>query len=154
MGDPHESEADFIFPVQFINCPVIPLRITDKQGRKILYLAVRENFEEETLKRLLGLAQALTSGWCSKIILGFSDYQEIKHSSIKETIFLNFNQPEFTDMVEIKCYQDTFKSFEKVGAYTFPLATVGELNFANLPRASVAFISLLHISPVETSAAL
>ena len=128
------EETGLIFPVQFINCPIIPLRIIDKQGYKILYLAVRENFEEETLKRLLGLAQSLTSGWCNKIIICFPDFQEIKHSSIKDTIFFNFNQSEFSDMVEIKCYQDTFKSFEKNETSEFlnPIETEPEFNIETM----------------------
>ncbi len=128
------EENGLVFPVQFINCPIIPLRIIDKQGYKILYLAVRENFEEETLKRLLGLAQSLTSGWCNKIIICFPDYQEIKHSAIKDTIFFNFNQSEFTDMIEIKSYQDTFKSFEKNETSEFlkPIETEPEFNIETM----------------------
>lgn len=128
------EEHGLVFPVQFINCPIIPLRIIDKQGYKILYLAVRENFEEETLKRLLGLSQSLTSGWCNKVIICFPDYQEIKHSLIKNTIFFNFNQSEFTDMVEVKCYQDTFKSFEKNENLEFlkPIETEPEFNIETM----------------------
>lgn len=128
------EENGAVFPIQFINSPIIPLRIIDKQGYKILYIAVRENFEEDTMKRLLGLAQSLTSGWCNKIIICFPDYQEIKHSSIRDAIFVNFNQPEFTDMVEIKCYQDTFKSYERneISEFLKPIETEPEFNIETM----------------------
>lgn len=107
------DESGITLPVQFINSPIIPLRIIDKHNYKILYLAVRENFEEDSLKRVMGLAQSLTSGWCNKVILCFPDYQQLKHSFIKDSVFLKFSQSQFADMVEVKCYQDSFKSFEK-----------------------------------------
>lgn len=128
------DESGFVLPVQFINSPIIPIRIIDEYKRKILYLTIRENFEEDAFKRIVGLAQALTSGWCNKIIICFPDYQEIKHSYTKDAILVSFGQPKFTDMIEVKCYQNSFKSFEvnNFVDYSEPLEREPEFNIETM----------------------
>jgi hypothetical protein len=102
-----------ILPIHLLNSPILPIKVTQENNIKTLVLFVNESFDEETLKRSMGLSQSLTGGWCSKIVICFPDYQSSKHFGIKEQVFFRFHENQFSDMVEIKSYNNSFKSLEK-----------------------------------------
>jgi len=100
-----------ILPVQYINSSILPIRI-NQEKQKILILFLNEKFEENSLKRLIGFAQNLTAGWCNKIILCFPDYQEKEHKYIRQSTLMKFSESNFDEMIEVKSFYTTFKSFE------------------------------------------
>lgn len=104
--------AGNIMPIQFVNSPIIPFRIIEGE-RKILVLTLNEKFEEDSLKRLTGLAQNMTSGWCHKIVLVFPDYRYQEHSFIKDSVMLKFAENNFADMIEVRSLHKSYRNFEK-----------------------------------------
>lgn len=101
-----------ILPVQFLTSPILPLRITTKESHKILMIFLNEPFEEESFKRIMGLAQNLTAGWCNKIIICFPDYQILRHSIAYNNVMSIFSESQFSEMVDVKSFRDNFKSLE------------------------------------------
>lgn len=77
-------------PSQFLNSPILPYKITLESEKKILLIALNEPFDEDSCRRLIGLAQEITQGWCNKIVLCFPNYREQYHKSIKEAVFNGF----------------------------------------------------------------
>ncbi|KEO82002.1 hypothetical protein [Tumebacillus flagellatus] len=67
-----------ILPLQFINSSILPFRITDG-NRKILVITVIDNFVEDELLRIIGLAQNLTNDWANETIIAFPDYRQYEH---------------------------------------------------------------------------
>ncbi len=107
------QDSGSLIPIQFLTSPILPFRISSDIGDyKVLYLAVKDEFSQDSLIRILALAQSMTSGWCNKIVIGFPDYREGEHAQEKDGAFMRFNQESFTKMVDVKCYKNSFRNAE------------------------------------------
>lgn len=100
-----------ILPVQYINSSVIPLKVVEGLEENLM-LSLIDNFSEDNLSRLIGLAQNLTEGWGSKIILCFPDYHELKNNQTFLKTKQSFSDKAFTQKLSIKCFQENFRSWE------------------------------------------
>ena len=60
-----------MLPVEFINSSVQLLKITSTNGNKIFIISVIEDFHIDHLKRLLGLAQVMTSDLAAETLIIF-----------------------------------------------------------------------------------
>ncbi|MET3211286.1 UNVERIFIED_CONTAM: hypothetical protein ABIC26_004253 [Paenibacillus sp. PvR008] len=100
-------------PVQFINTSVLPMKLIDKIHGEILFLTVIDNFDEESLKRLIGLSHNLTEGWGSKIIISFPDYHEMEQSNIVERVKSRFKDHDFIRKVTVRSYHNDLVSLEE-----------------------------------------
>lgn len=98
-------------PIEFITSNMLPFRVKI-EDRKVLVLFINENFEKSSLKRSVALCQRLTLDWCNKVQICFPDYQLLKHKTIKETVFMSFEDKEFMSIVEVKNYHNTLISLE------------------------------------------
>jgi hypothetical protein len=125
-----------ILPIHLLNSPILTIKVIDSNSQKQLVLFVSDKFEEEALKRTLGLAQNLTSGWCNKIIICFPDFQASKHNEIKERVLMRFSENRFSEMVEIKSFNNSFKSFE-----------VNKIVNANPPQESISLFNIETMLP-------
>ncbi len=121
-------------PIELVNSSIIPFRIIVENDRKILVLVLNELFDEDSLKRLMGLAQNLTSGWCNKIILAFPDFRSKDHNLIKDNVMLKFRENNFADMVEIRSFRNSFKQFEQDETVNFvdAVASLQEFNIEKM----------------------
>lgn len=97
-----------IMPYEYINSDVIPLAIT-QNNNKILFLGVNIPFCEEYLKRLISLAQDLTSTWSANIVIAFPDYNEFEHSQVVNTAKSAFQDTSFTKTVQVITYSPDFR---------------------------------------------
>lgn len=100
-------------PIDWITSPIIPYRINLKDDKNVLVLGLNEVFEEDSFKRLTGLSQNLTSGWCNKIILCFPDYRYQEHKSIKERVLLQIADKDFSSLIEVASFNPNFQSLEE-----------------------------------------
>ncbi|MVM29977.1 hypothetical protein GO755_08035 [Spirosoma sp. HMF4905] len=98
-----------LLPIDYLTSDILLFKIVSK---KVLVICANERFEKDTFKRIVGLSQNLTSGWCQKIILAFPDYQFVKHKDIKQSVLLNFADNEFASMIEVKNFSENFFSLE------------------------------------------
>jgi hypothetical protein len=100
-----------MMPVEYINSSVLALKMVDKTSpKRILMLSALEPFSEPGLKRLMGLAQQLSQGWCSKVILAFRDYSHLEHGNMVQAAKSCFSDARFTEGVEVHCYDRDFRS--------------------------------------------
>jgi hypothetical protein len=102
-----------LMPVEYINSSVLALKIADTSSpKRILMLSTLESFSEAGVKRLLGLAQQLSQGWCSKVILAFPDYSALEHGNEVQAAKGCFSDGKFTGGVEVHCYDRDFRGVE------------------------------------------
>ncbi len=100
-----------MLPVEYINSSVLPMRIADKAlEKRILLLSTLERFSEGGLKRLLGLAQHLSQGWCSRVVIAFPDYDHLQHGNSVQLAKGSFSNSGFANAAEIHCYDEDFRS--------------------------------------------
>jgi hypothetical protein len=100
-----------LLPVEFVNASVLALRLDDKiAGRRVLMLSTVDLFSETGLKRLMGLAQALSQGWCSKAVLAFPDYDRLAHANVVQAAKMCFSDTGFAEHVEVHCYEADFRT--------------------------------------------
>ncbi|WP_299456524.1 hypothetical protein [uncultured Microscilla sp.] len=104
--------AGSTLPSHFLNSRVLPYKITIKDDKKVLLLALNEAFEEDSCRRLIGLAQEITRGWCNKIVLCFPNYREQHHKSIKDSVLMDFTEKNFNRMIEIASFNLSYRDFE------------------------------------------
>jgi hypothetical protein len=92
-----------ILPVEFLNSSIIPIKLENKDNPKeiCLFLATIDNFEEEDLMRLIGLAKDITTDLIGDVIITFPDYEELKHKDIVAMAKQKFQSPEFTKTVSV-----------------------------------------------------
>ncbi len=95
-------------PVEYICSDIIPLHVT-KNDNKILYLIVRERFDKDTLKRLIGLAQDITKNWATEVIISFPDYNEFEHRQFCNDAILEFDDNKFTKIISVTTYKPDFR---------------------------------------------
>jgi hypothetical protein len=94
-------------PVQLINTNILPIRVDPNEGGPTLLLFVNENFNENSLKRIMGFTQRLTRSWAKQIIILYLDYLEIEHKNIVQSSKRLFEDNEFIHTIEVRSFRDT-----------------------------------------------
>ncbi|PCK00764.1 MAG: hypothetical protein COA42_23750 [Alteromonadaceae bacterium] len=95
-----------ILPVEFINSSVQIFKITDENGDKIFAISVIEPFNIDHLKRLLGLAQEITSDFASSTYIAFPDFDTSKHQSLVDDAKADFSNQSFSKSVTVISFRD------------------------------------------------
>ncbi|MEC0332010.1 hypothetical protein P4H42_20645 [Paenibacillus macerans] len=93
-------------PVQLINSNVLPLRVDPSESGPTLLMFVNENFNENSLKRIMGFTQRLTNSWAKQTVILYYDYLEIEHRNIVQTTKRLF-EGNFIETVEVRSFKDT-----------------------------------------------
>lgn len=97
-----------ILPVEYICSDILPLSIMDGE-KKILFLTVKDKFEKDYLKRIIGLSQDLTRNWASEIVIGFPDYNEFEHKELSTEAKMEFDDNKFTKNISLINYLPDFR---------------------------------------------
>lgn len=100
-------------PIDWLTSPIIPYKIRVDNNKNVLVLALNESFEEDSFRRLAGLSQSLTGGWCNKVFLCFPDYRYQEHKEIKEKVLMQFADQEFASMLDVWSITPNFQSLEE-----------------------------------------
>jgi hypothetical protein len=100
--------SDKRLPLQYFSASVLPIRIVDKE-EIILYLALKDEFCEDHLKRMVGLAQKLNN-LSNKTIIAFPNYNELVHSEIVQSVLSLFEDSSFISKVNIISYNEDFRN--------------------------------------------
>jgi hypothetical protein len=100
-----------VLPVEYVNSAVLALGLVDKGStRRSLMLSTLEPFSEAGLKRLMGLAQHLSQGWCNRVVITFSDFDQLHHANAVQATKGCFSDTRFSDGVEVHGYDDDFRT--------------------------------------------
>ncbi len=99
----NRQNAGKVLPVEYLNSTIIPIRLVNKDNPKeiCLLLATVDNFEEDDLMRLMGLAKDITTELVGQIIIAFPDYNELNHSQNVILAKQKFQSGEFTKNVSV-----------------------------------------------------
>ncbi|MBK8242241.1 MAG: hypothetical protein IPK88_02355 [Saprospiraceae bacterium] len=100
-------------PVEYLNSTILPIRLVNKDNPKeiCLLLATLDNFEEEDLLRLIGLAKDITTELVGQIIIAFPDYDDLVHSQIVALTKQKFQANEFTKSVSVINFLNPISTF-------------------------------------------
>ena len=81
----------------------------NQNNQNILLLLVKDEFCEEYLRRLIGLAQEITSDWAANIIIAFPNYNEFEDSEAVISAKSEFEDSSFTDKITVLTYDPDFR---------------------------------------------
>jgi len=92
-----------ILPVEYLNSSIIPIRLVHKDNPKeiCLFIATLDNFEENDLMRLMGLAKDISTELVGQIIIAFPDYDELNHKQIVTLTKQKFQSVDFTKNISV-----------------------------------------------------
>lgn len=93
-------------PVQLINTNILPVRVDPNGTGPTLLLFVNEQFNENSLKRIMGFTMRLTRSWAKQVIILFLDYLEIEHKNIVQSTKRLFEDNEFIQTIEVRSFRD------------------------------------------------
>jgi hypothetical protein len=102
-----------ILPVEFVNSPILPFRITKIGGAKILALSCAKNFHVDRLRRLIGLAQNLTQDFAQETVILFPDYDRLVHDNSVKEAKVGFKDNNFTESVKVASFHTGFRELEQ-----------------------------------------
>lgn len=99
-----------IMPYHYLASNIIPFRLQASDGTTILLLSSRDNFSEDVLMKLLGIAKNAGMNLQQKTIIVFPDYNELSHSQSSSKIQRLFNDDEtFSKGISVLSFNPTFR---------------------------------------------
>lgn len=104
--------ASKVLSVEYINSPVIPFSITSSDNKKTLALSCSDNFAIDNLRRLLGLARDITTGFASSTLLLYPDYDQLQHNNFVQEAKSGFGDKRYTESVSVACFRDDFRELK------------------------------------------
>ncbi|HJY12458.1 MAG TPA: hypothetical protein VJ304_06695, partial [Flavobacterium sp.] len=96
-----------IMPVEFVCSPVITFKTSDSNKIITLSIITSVPFTKSNLRRIIGLAQELTTNLSSQILLAFPDYDELEHQNDFLAIKNEFTSTDLANKVFIANYSNT-----------------------------------------------
>lgn len=99
-----------ILPVEFVNSSLLPFKIINEKGDKIFSISVIDSFNMDHLKRVIGLAQEMTSDLANSTVIMFPDYDRLKHENDVYEAKQGFKNKTFTNTVTVTSFRSDFRS--------------------------------------------
>ena len=109
-SDNDTAKNGIIMPVQYLASNILPIRVQNETDKYILILCSRENFEEEELIKLIGLAKNITANYQSNTIIAFPDYNRLQHEQLVDSAKLNVEESSITSSLSIENYNSNFRN--------------------------------------------
>jgi hypothetical protein len=101
-----------MLPVEHINSPILLIKGTTRSD-EVLNIFCVEQYSEESLRRLIGLARDITEQWATKIIIYYSKYKRLENENSVNTVKALFVDKELTEKVTVKSFSiDSFRELE------------------------------------------
>ncbi|PEW76307.1 hypothetical protein CN424_19340 [Bacillus cereus] len=95
-------------PIEYISSSVIPFAV-ESNGSKTLILITEEPFDENYLKRLIGLAHSFTRDFSGEVVIIFPDYHDMHHKDAVRNAYSSFSADEFINKVKLKKMNPDFR---------------------------------------------
>ncbi len=99
-----------IMPVQYLASNILPIRVQTDTDKNTLILCSKENFEEDELIKLIGLAKNITANYQSSTIVAFPDYNKLSHKQLVDSAKLVFEEAPFTNSLSVENFNPNFRS--------------------------------------------
>lgn len=102
-SDQNWNSSGSLLPVDLITSKIIIFKATDPlTNDDTVIIAVNENFTQENLKKIMGLAHNITSNLPSKIDICFPDLNNLSHSNIVSETKNLFSDTKFSKRVTVR----------------------------------------------------
>lgn len=98
-------KAGPLLPVEYINSSIIPLKLS-KPGLENLILYTIDGYNEDDLKKLIGLANKLSGTFAGSIDILFPDYVINGNENTVRKVLDYFRDDNLTDKVNVRSYKD------------------------------------------------
>jgi hypothetical protein len=109
-----KKSSGTVLPIEYINTSILPLRVAIKDTENVaLMLFSIENFSDDGLKQLIGMAHNLSNNWASKIIICFPDYSHLNHQNTVAAIKTSFSDKKTTARLEVNSYSADFRNLQR-----------------------------------------
>jgi hypothetical protein len=99
-----------IMPVQYLASNILPIRVQTDSDKSSLILCSRENFEEEELIKLIGLAKNITANYQANTIIAFPDYNRLEHEQLVDSAKLIIEESSFTNSLSVENFNTNFRN--------------------------------------------
>jgi hypothetical protein len=99
-----------IMPIQYLASNILPIRVQTDTDKNTLILCSRENFEEDELIKLIGLAKNITANFQSHTIIAFPDYNRLQHEQLVSNAKLVFEDASFTNALFVENFNPNFRN--------------------------------------------
>lgn len=93
-----------LLPVEYINAGVIPLKYSQGDGENLILYTI-ERFHEEDLKKLVGLANKLSSGFAGSIDIFFPDFNSLSHTNEMKRAIEYFQDENISKKVSVHSFK-------------------------------------------------
>lgn len=102
-----------LLPVEYINSSVLPIKMVKRNnGNETCFmLATIDYFDKDTFMRLMGLAKDISTNLSGSIVIGFPDYDSLKHELIVKQATQGFNDRDFTKSISVINYTNPLNAF-------------------------------------------
>lgn len=109
-NDNETAKNGSIMPVQYLASNILPMRVQTDAEKNTLILCSRENFEEEELIKLIGLAKNITANYQSNTIIAFPDYNRLQHEQLVGNAKLIVEESSFTNTLSVENFNSNFRN--------------------------------------------
>lgn len=102
-----------ILPIQYLSSQILPVRIEKKDGQKILQLISFENFDIDSLQRILGLAQNYVLNYQLQTIVSFPDYNPTQENKNEiERMKQSFTEIPFLNKIIVNSFRPNHRNYD------------------------------------------
>jgi hypothetical protein len=109
-NDNETAKNGSIMPVQYLASNILPMRVQTDTEKNTLILCSRENFEEEELIKLIGLAKNITANYQSNTIIAFPNYNRLQHEQLVGSAKLIVEKSSFTNTLSVENFNPNFRN--------------------------------------------
>ena len=99
-----------ILPIQMLFSDIQLYKLEDNTSKLVtLAILLKDNFEEESLKRIFGLSLTISKNF-TQIDIYFPDYDEMHNKDSVSKIKRQFREKSFTTKINVLSYNDRFQN--------------------------------------------
>jgi len=99
-----------ILPIQMLFSDIQLFKLEEKNTEQVTFVMVmKDNFEEDNLKRLIGLAHNLSKNFTS-IVIYFPNYDSLHNENIVAKIKNQFKNNNFTKKIKVYSFENRFQN--------------------------------------------
>lgn len=109
-ADDTTAKSGPIMPVQYFASNILPLKVETDSQNNILVLFSRENFEQNELIKLIGLAKNITANFSSHTIIAFPDFNRLQHEQLVQRSLQNFTDSYTMNTLSVENYNSNFRN--------------------------------------------
>lgn len=98
-----------VLPVEMMTTSILPMKSINAAGEIVLSIFVKDNFDANTVQKVIGLAKNLSNNLCNKTIISFPDFNRLQHESIANNVMQGLNDSSFTNTLTITNYKSQIR---------------------------------------------